>query len=51
MAKRKIKKINFKSSTAYKKWLAYGHMHIKGFGKSPIKVSIRGKKHNVKHKK
>jgi len=50
MAKKR-KKANFKSTSAYKKWLAYGHMHVKGFGKTPLKVSIRGRKHRVKHSK
>ena len=43
--------MNFKSKLAYKKWLAYGHMHVKDFGKTPQKVSIAGKSHKVKHDK
>ncbi len=42
--------MNFKSMKAYKKWLAYGHMHIKDFGKTPQKITIKGKPHKVKHK-
>lgn len=43
-------KRNFKSEKAYKGWLAYGH----GTGvfektKGSQDVSIRGKKHKVKH--
>ena len=45
------KTMNFKSKEAYEKWLAYGHMHIKDFGKTPVKVKIRGTSHRVKHKK
>lgn len=40
---------NFKSKKAYKKYLAYGHMHKKFHGRTPIK--IRGKPHKVKHVK
>ena len=50
MAKKRTS-ANFKSAAAYKKWLAYGHMHVKGFGKTPLKVKIRGKAHRVKHSK
>ena len=46
---KKKKSVNFKSKEAYKKWLAYGHMHVKGFGKTPLKVKIKGKPHKVKH--
>lgn len=42
---------NFKSKKAYHKWLAYGHMNVKGFGKTPIKIKIKGKAHTVKHDK
>jgi len=47
---RKIKKMNFSSEKAYKKWLAYGHMHGI-FERTPghVKVYIRGKPHKVKH--
>ena len=41
--------INFKSLGAYKKWLAYGHIHKVFSGKKPVK--IRGKTHKVKHAK
>ncbi len=42
--------MNFKSKAAYQKWLAYGHMHG-DFERTPgdQPVSIRGKKHKVKH--
>lgn len=40
---------NFKSGAAYKKWLAYGHMHDVFHGTQP--VSIRGKPHKVNHSK
>ena len=43
------KTLNFKSKAAYKRWLSYGHMHVKGFGKTPVNVKIKGKKHKVKH--
>lgn len=41
---------NFKNASAYKKWLAYGHMHGE-FEKSPgnTPVKIMGKKHKVQH--
>jgi len=42
---------NFKSKAGYKRWLAYGHIHVKGFGKTPEKIKIRGKSHKVSHKK
>ena len=46
-----VKVRNFKSKRAYMKWLAYGHMHVKGFGKGhKVRVKIRGKAHRVKHK-
>ncbi len=41
---------NFKNAAAYKKWLAYGHMHGQfeaSPGNTPIK--IKGKKHMVQH--
>lgn len=42
---------NFKSKEAYKKWLAYGHIHGQ-FAKTPGNqpVSIKGKEHSVIHK-
>lgn len=43
------KTLNFKSKEAYRKWLAYGHMHIPDFGETPVGIKIRGKKHKVKH--
>jgi hypothetical protein len=42
--------MKFKSKAKYRKWLAYGHMHgqfARKKGSQP--VSIRGKKHKVKH--
>lgn len=41
---------NFKSKEAYRKNLAYGHMH-NIFEKTPgnFKVKIRGKPHKVQH--
>lgn len=41
---------NFKSATAYKKWLAFGHIHG-AFKRSPgnTPVKIRGKGHKVIH--
>ena len=45
------KAMNFKSKGAYKKWLAYDKMHVsKAPSKHPVKVSIKGKSHRVKHK-
>ncbi len=44
------KSMNFKSSAAYKKWLAYDKMHVTpGKSKNPVKVSIKGKSHKVDH--
>ncbi len=40
---------NFKSSGAYKRWAAYGHIHGVMSGKGRKKVTIKGKKHAVKH--
>lgn len=39
--------INFKSKAAYKRYLAYGHIHDKFHGKQA--VTIRGKAHKVQH--
>lgn len=41
---------NFKSAGAYKRWLAYGHMHG-SFAKSPgnTPVKIQGKPKKVQH--
>ena len=61
-----MKSLNFKSKAAYKKWLAYGHMHTKTgklvkakkgrknlFAATPgyAKILIKGKVHKVKHLK
>lgn len=42
--------MNFKNKAAYKKWLAYGHMHGQ-FERTPGNqpVSIGGKSHKVEH--
>jgi hypothetical protein len=47
---RKIKEMNFRSWEAYRKWLAYGHIHGL-FKKTPghVRVKIRGRPHKVKH--
>ena len=46
----KRKKMNFRSKEAYRKWLAYGHIHGH-FKRTPghVKVFIRGRPHKVKH--
>jgi len=46
----KRKRMNFRSKEAYRKWLAYGHIHGV-FAKTPghVKVYIRGRPHKVKH--
>jgi hypothetical protein len=46
------KTMNFSSPEAYKRWLAYGHMHG-AFEKSPgnTPVKIAGKSHKVEHSK
>ena len=48
---KKRRKMNFSSREAYRKWLAWGHIHHV-FENTPghIDVFIRGKKHRVKHK-
>lgn len=52
IAKRRINAMHFKNKTGYRKWLAYGHMHVKGFGRKPTpKVYIHGKIHKPKHKR
>jgi hypothetical protein len=44
------KSMNFKSGSAYKKWLAYDKMHVTpGKSKHPVGVKIQGKIHKVKH--
>ncbi len=49
---RKIKKMNFRSKKAYRKWLAYGHIHgVFERTSGHVKVSIRGRLHRVKHSK
>ena len=47
---KKIKAMHFRSKKAYRKWLAYGHIHGI-FEKTPghVKVYIRGRPHRVKH--
>ena len=47
---KKIKKMNFRSKKAYRRWLAYGHA-TGVFAKTPghVKVYIRGRPHKVKH--
>lgn len=60
-----MRTLNFKSGKAYKKWLAYGHMHTKKglmvrakagrknlFAATPghSKICIHGKPHRVMHK-
>lgn len=44
--------LNFKSKAAYRRYLAYGHIH-KVFEKTPgvQKIYIRGKVHHVKHRR
>ncbi|NIA12353.1 MAG: hypothetical protein GWP10_22220 [Nitrospiraceae bacterium] len=47
--RRKVKALHFKSKEDYKKWLAYGHMHVKNFGKRPRpRVYVRGKLYKIK---
>ena len=61
-----VKELSFKSKESYRKWLAYGHMRTKTglevsgkrgrkslFETTPghTKISIKGKKHKVKHKR
>jgi hypothetical protein len=43
------KVMNFKSKEAYRKWLAYGHIHGLFKSKGNVSVKIRGKSHRVKH--
>jgi hypothetical protein len=45
-----MKARNFKSKAAYKRWLAYGHIH-KVFERTPgnQRIKIKGKPHKVKH--
>jgi hypothetical protein len=42
--------LNFKSKAAYMRWLKWGHIH-KVFERTPgsQRITIRGKKHTVKH--
>lgn len=40
--------LNFKSTSAYKKWLAFKHMNL-GAAKTHQKVTIAGKEHKVQH--
>ncbi len=41
---------NFRSAAAYKKWLAFDKMHVNPKpSKNPVRVSIKGKAHKVKH--
>jgi len=43
------KVMNFKSKEAYRKWLAYGHIHGLFKAKGSVSIKIRGKSHRVKH--
>jgi len=47
---RKIRKMNFRSKEAYRKWCAYGHIHGI-FERTPghVKIYIRGRPHKVQH--
>ena len=46
------KTMHFKSKAAYKRWLAYGHIHgVFEKAKGSQKVIIKGKTHKVKHKR
>jgi len=46
------KALRFKSKEAYRKWLAYGHMRVKDFGKAPYPdIYIKGKLHKPKHRR
>lgn len=40
---------NFKSGAAYKKWVAFGHIHGVMNGKGRKKVTIKGKTKKVNH--
>jgi len=42
---------NFKSKAAYKRWLAYGHIHKKFKRKRGQNITIRGKRHVVRHRR
>lgn len=42
------KKLDFKSKDAYRRYLAFKHIHLPGT-KSDEQISIRGKRHKVKH--
>lgn len=42
------KKVNFKSKDAYRRWLDFKHIHLPG-AKNDEKISIRGRRHRVKH--
>lgn len=42
---------NFKSGAAYKRWVAFGHMHGVMSGKGRKKVTIKGKVKKVNHAK
>ena len=46
-----VKSLHFKSKEAYRKWLAFNWMHVKGaMGRPPHKrIVIRGRRHKVKH--
>ena len=46
----KIKVMNFRSKEAYRKWLAYGHIHgVFKKARGHVRVKIRGRPHKVKH--
>jgi ribosomal protein S11 len=45
------KTLHFRSKKAYQKWLAYGHIHVRGFGKGRERIRIRGRLHRVKHRR
>jgi hypothetical protein len=44
----KGKRVNFRSKDAYRRWLAFKHIHLPG-SRTDEQISIRGKAHKVKH--
>ena len=47
--RRRIKSLHFKNKEEYDKWVAYGHLHVKSFGRKPRpRVYIHGRLHKVR---
>ena len=51
--RRRSRRLNFKSMSDYRRWLAYNYIHNREQMLKPphCEIYIRGKKHRVRHKR